>query len=106
MGKAICQNPIAVRLGEGFQLGMLIRAPSSVKHRRKKPSEDERMVAKSKPMRNLVSKSIDWSPTVLSSSTSHSPGYTASKEFKFGSHRVWRSLWPEIRMRTQHRVLK
>ena len=27
MGKAIRENPIEVRLGEGFQLGMLIRAP-------------------------------------------------------------------------------
>ena len=27
MGKAICQNPIEVRLGEGFQLVMLIRTP-------------------------------------------------------------------------------
>ena len=28
MGKAIRENPIEVRLGEGFQLGMLIRTPS------------------------------------------------------------------------------
>ena len=28
MGKAIWENPIATRLGEGFQLGMLIRTPS------------------------------------------------------------------------------
>ena len=28
MGKAIWVNPIAARLGEGFQLGMLIRTPS------------------------------------------------------------------------------
>ena len=24
MGKAICENPITVRLGKGFQLGMLV----------------------------------------------------------------------------------
>ena len=28
MGKAILENPLAARLGEGFQLGMLIRTPS------------------------------------------------------------------------------
>ena len=28
MGKTIWENPIAARLGEGFQLGMLIRTPS------------------------------------------------------------------------------
>ena len=28
MGKAIRENPIAARLGEGFQSGMLIRTPS------------------------------------------------------------------------------
>ena len=27
MGKAIWENPIEVRLGEGFQLGMLVRTP-------------------------------------------------------------------------------
>ena len=27
MGKAILENPIEVRLGKGFQLGMLIRTP-------------------------------------------------------------------------------
>ena len=27
MGKAIWENPIEIRLGEGFQLGMLIRTP-------------------------------------------------------------------------------
>ena len=27
MGKAICENPIEARLGEGFQLGSLIRTP-------------------------------------------------------------------------------
>ena len=27
LGKAIWRNPIEVRLGEGFQLGMLIRTP-------------------------------------------------------------------------------
>ena len=28
MGKAISENPIEIRLGEGFQLGMLMRTPS------------------------------------------------------------------------------
>ena len=37
------------------------------------PGEDERVVAKLKTMRNLVSKIVDLSPTALSSSTSHSP---------------------------------
>ena len=41
---------------------------------------------KSKPMRNLVSKTVDGYPTALSSSASYSPGDTQSKEFKFGSH--------------------
>ena len=27
MGKAIWENPIEVRLGEGFQLGVIIRTP-------------------------------------------------------------------------------
>ena len=27
VGKAICENPIEVRLGEGFQLRMLVRTP-------------------------------------------------------------------------------
>ena len=40
-----------------------------------KPGEDERVVAKLKPMLNLLSKSINWSPTALSSSTSQSWGY-------------------------------
>ena len=30
MGKAIGEHPIAARLGEGFQLGMLFRTPSKM----------------------------------------------------------------------------
>ena len=44
-----------------------------------KPREDERVVAESKPMRNLVSKTVVWSPTALSSSASYSPGRLSAK---------------------------
>ena len=45
----------------------------------KQPGEDERVVAKSKLIRNLVSKTMNWFPTALSSSTSHSQGVLAAK---------------------------
>ena len=55
-----------------------------------KPGEDERVVAKSKPMRNLVSKTINWSPTVLTSSASCSPGILTSKSS------IWDSVGTEF----------
>ena len=44
-----------------------------------RPGEDEQVVAKSKPMQNLVSKTVDRSPTALSSSASYCPGTLTAK---------------------------
>ena len=43
------------------------------------PGEEERVVAKSKRMRNPAMKTIDWSQTALSSSTSYNPGIHTAK---------------------------
>ena len=51
---------------------------------RKQGGEDERVVAKSKPARNLVSKTLNRSPTAPSSISSQSPGEPYSKLFNFG----------------------
>ena len=50
-----------------------------------RPGEDERVVAKSKPMLHLVSKTVDRYPTTPSSIASYSPG-TLKAKFKFGTH--------------------
>ena len=60
-----------------FQLNQLPSMSKRLIHE-EIPGEDERVVAKSKPVRNLVSKTINRSP-VLSSSTSQSPGKLAAK---------------------------
>ena len=54
---------------------------------RKQGGEDERVVAKSKPARNLVSKTLNRSTTALSSSSSQSPGNTQQR-VQFGIHSV------------------
>ena len=53
---------------------------------RKQGGEDERVVAKLKPARNLVSKTLNRSLPPLSSSLSQSPE-KKSKEFNFGFSR-------------------
>ena len=50
-----------------------------------KPGEDERVVAKPKPARNPVSKTVNWSPAVLSSSTSQSSGKRTAESSSFDS---------------------
>ena len=53
-----------------------------------KPGEDERAVAKSKPARNLVSKTLNRFPTALSSSKYISkPGESYSNKFNLGYSR-------------------
>ena len=47
--------------------------------REENPGEDERVVTKSKPARNPVSKTLNRFPTVLSSSTSQTPGNITAK---------------------------
>ena len=68
---------------------------------RKQGGEDERVVAKSKPARNLVSKTLNRSPTALSSSLSQSPERV---QFWIQSVRGSPQRW--IRLRTTHRALK
>ena len=69
-----------------------------------KLGEDERVVATSKPMWNQVSKTVDWSPTALSSSDLTAQGYSEQRVQMWISL-VWRDLQPEIRKRSQHRVI-
>ena len=52
-----------------------------------KPGEEERVVAKSKPMMSSVSKIANRSPTALGSGASGSPGDTRSTKFEFRPYR-------------------
>ena len=52
-----------------------------------KPGEEERVVAKSKPMMSLVSKTANQSPTALGSSAFKQPGDSRSTQFEFRPYR-------------------
>ena len=67
----VCINP--------FQLNQLFSDHVEKDDTARKPGENERAVAKSKPMRNLVSNTVDRSPTSLGSSASLQPGILTAK---------------------------
>ena len=50
-----------------------------------KPGDEERVIAKSKPLWNCVSKTVDRSPVALGSSASHSLGILTAKSSKLDS---------------------
>ena len=67
--------------------------------RKQKDSGKERVTAKSKPMMNLVSGCSEWTPDVLASTASESPGKTRHES------QIPLSSWIEQQPRTVRPVL-
>ena len=57
-----------------------------------RPGEDERVVAKSKPMWNMVSKTVDRSPTALGSSASYSLETLKAKSSDLDLTSTWKPV--------------
>ena len=69
-----------------------------------RPPEHERVVAKSKPMWKFVSTTVDRSPTALGFECILTVRGHSQQKVQIWISQVQGNLYPEIRMRTQHRV--